>query len=63
MSKKSRAQRARERPCNVFMESHGCKKQRGHSGSHICSCRLVFPPGAHLFGEDAPVRLVEVESP
>jgi hypothetical protein len=39
VSRKSRGQRAAERPCLTFWGSHGCKKQAGHSGDHICSCQ------------------------
>lgn len=51
MSKKTRAERARERPCYTYWGSHGCKKQAGHSGVHVCSCRSVPAEGQHFYGE------------
>lgn len=43
MSRKSRGQRARERPCRTCWGSHGCRRQAGHTGPHWCSsgCPVV----------------------
>lgn len=33
-------------PCRVYWGSHGCDLERGHDGSHVCSC-CDCPDGAH----------------
>lgn len=38
--------------CRVFWGSHGCHKQRGHRGLHVCSSDCVPCDGPNIFGED-----------
>lgn len=42
------------RPCRVYWGTHGCRKQRGHLGKHLCApgCR---PANEYdlFYGEDA----------
>jgi len=38
--------------CRVFWGSHGCTKQRGHIGQHICSNGCIPCPVEGAFGED-----------
>jgi len=38
--------------CRVFWGSHGCSKQRGHIGQHICSSDCTRCPEEGAFGED-----------
>lgn len=49
--------KARARPCRVYWGSHGCRKQRGHLGKHLCQpgCGPAPTDPERLFGEDAPI--------
>ena len=38
--------------CQTFWGSHGCSKQRGHIGQHICSSDCTRCPEEGAFGED-----------
>jgi hypothetical protein len=42
----------RKGPCQVFWGSHGCAKQRGHIGQHVCSTGCIPCPETGAFGDD-----------
>jgi hypothetical protein len=46
-------EKAKKIPCRVFWGSHGCRKQRGHLGRHLCQPGCPYPDQYKLYGEDA----------
>lgn len=42
----------RKGTCRVFWGSHGCSKQRGHIGQHVCSTGCIPCPEQGAYGSD-----------
>ena len=53
--------RGEERDCRIYWGSHGCDKQRGHHGKHVCDCggRPYYGFGTFFYGEDVPADFKE----
>ena len=59
-------QKAKDNPCRVYWGSHGCRKQKGHLGNHLCQpgCYIGDPnnPEIQFYGEDYENRQTEPDT-